>query len=229
VKLDSIHSILESKFPVWDFIYKDYSSDPSPRALVLGAYDNPKTGNRLIAAINTRLLSTEEAMQLHSILDKVGAGTSLRNRVRILRKLSGGIFDKAYRTYNSDKIESVKKNFVYSNNKSYTKHKELSRRIGDNSRRDSDDVIEPTVNTSTGNEPLDNINATDKQEQLDARYLRKDPDRELQTKTKPGPTRLGKGIESVPGMDEKTAQRRDSLMDDEERRLDQQRTKSNPW
>lgn len=119
MKLGLIHQIAESRFQVWDFIYKDYTKDPSPRALILGAFDNKNTGNRLVAAVNTRLLSTGEAKRLHSILDQIKFGSTLQERVKILKNLSVDIFDKAYRTYDSNKMVSVKKNFVYTDNKSY--------------------------------------------------------------------------------------------------------------
>lgn len=223
MKLESInYTILESKFPVWDFIYKDYSSDPSPRALVLGAYDNPKTGNRLIAAVNTRLLSTDEAIRLYSILDQISTGTNLRNKVRILRKLSGGIFDKAYRTYNSDKIESVKKNFVYSNDKLYTKHRQLSNRI----KNDSIDTTGKDV-ADVGDKLNNDID--NRQEPLNVKNGRKDANREIQKKNKPGPTGLGKSTKQMSRDDEDTGKGRDNLMDDEEYRSDQQRTEQNTW
>lgn len=124
MKLGSIHQVAESRFQVWDFIYKDYTKDPSPRALILGAFDNKNTGNRLVAAVNTRLLSTGEAKRLHSILDKIKPGSTLRERVRTLKDLSSDIFDKAYRTYDSSKMVSVKKNFVYADSELYDKVKD---------------------------------------------------------------------------------------------------------
>jgi hypothetical protein len=136
VKLKSIHLISESKAQVWDFIYKGFQTDKTPRALILGAFVSNRTGNTLVSAINTRLLNTGEAKKLYSILDRVSMGNDLQERVKILRELAGDIFNKAYRTYDSEKMVSVVKNYVDYDEESYQKAKQ---ELLDDQEKEKDD------------------------------------------------------------------------------------------
>lgn len=101
-----------SKFPVWDFIYPDYESDPTPKSLVLGFYEHPVTGNQLMAGVNVRLLNASSAQRLLDILDQLGDGQNTIKRVRTLRHLLGNVFDTAYRTYDVGKMKNVRKGTV---------------------------------------------------------------------------------------------------------------------
>lgn len=105
-------AILESKFPIWDFIYPDYETDPTPKALVLGFYEHPRTGNQLMAGVNVRLINARNAQKLLEILDNIGSGTNTKERVRLLERLAKPIFDKAYRTYDVGKMKQVRKGTV---------------------------------------------------------------------------------------------------------------------
>lgn len=104
--------VVESKFPVWDFIYPDYETDPTPKSLVLGFYEHPVTGNQLMAGVNVRLLNASSAQRLLEILDQLGDGQNTVKRVRILRHLLGNVFDTAYRTYDVGKMKNVRKSTV---------------------------------------------------------------------------------------------------------------------
>ena len=114
MKLDYITELVveSQKFPVWDFIYPDYESDPTPKSLVLGFYEHPVTGNQLMAGVNVRLLNASSAQRLLDILDDLGDGQNTIKRVRTLRHLLGNVFDTAYRTYDVDKMKNVRKGTV---------------------------------------------------------------------------------------------------------------------
>jgi len=104
--------VLESKFPIWEFIYPDYETDPTPKALVLGFYEHPVTGNQLMAAVNVRLLNASSAGRLLETLDDLGDGQNTIKRVRILRHLLGSVFNQAYRTYDVAKMKNVRKDSI---------------------------------------------------------------------------------------------------------------------
>jgi len=105
--------IVEStKFPVWDFIYPPFNTDPTPKSLVLGFYEHPRTGNQLMAGVNVRLLNASSAQRLLEVLDQLGDGQNTIKRVRILRHLLGSVFDTAYRTYDVGKMKNVRKGTI---------------------------------------------------------------------------------------------------------------------
>lgn len=113
MKLHNVSDIIiESVLPVWDFVYSGYEKDPTPKCLVLGFYEHPETGNRLMAGVNVRLLDINSSLKLVSIINKINDGKSTRERVRIFERLAKSIFDRAYRTYDTSMMEQIKRDYI---------------------------------------------------------------------------------------------------------------------
>jgi hypothetical protein len=83
--------------------YLGYNDDPTPKVLSLGRWISPK-GNKLLAGINLHYLSDDQTSRLQKNLGTILKDRNLRRRVRKLRSLIPDVFDSAYRTYDTQKI-----------------------------------------------------------------------------------------------------------------------------
>ena len=99
--------ILEATAKVLRFNYERAKNDPRPRALVLGRWLHPRTGNKLVAAINLNYLDQEELNQLNTYLPQIMKPDSLKIRWWTGYSLLSGIWLKAYRQYDERFIHGV--------------------------------------------------------------------------------------------------------------------------
>jgi len=99
--------LLEATARILRFNYERAKNDPRPRALVLGRWLHPRTGNKLVAAINLNYLSQEELEQLNTYLPKIMKPDSLKVRWWTGYSILPQIWVKAYRQYDERFIHSV--------------------------------------------------------------------------------------------------------------------------
>lgn len=140
-----------SSLPLWEFTYPEYMHDPTPKVMVLGTYVNKSTGNNLLMGINVRLLDTQKALQLISMIDDLATIKDGRTRARYLRNKASQIFNKAYRTYDLSKVTILSKSTVNSKGPSKTKKQEII----------------PTTTPTTTPKSTNNIQPTDKVPTID--------------------------------------------------------------
>lgn len=119
MKLNQI--ISEASLPLWEFSYPEYENDPTPKVIVLGSYIHPETGNNLLMGINVRLLNTQKALQLVSMINDISRIKDGRIRVKYLRTRASRIFNEAYRTYDLSKVEILEKTTISSKGPSQSK------------------------------------------------------------------------------------------------------------
>lgn len=103
----------EEAGPRWSFRYDRFKNDPTPDALILGAYRHPRTGNKLVGAINLRYLTPQQVDSLRKELPKLLKSQNLKSRYWTGRRLLPDIFDNYYRTYNASYIRSLQRGAVY--------------------------------------------------------------------------------------------------------------------
>lgn len=116
-------SLIESRFiqlineegegPRWKFKYDGWKNDPSPDILLLGAYNNPQTGNNLVGGINLNYLDDKKRDQLAKFLPKIINAGNLYSRYNIGKRILPDIFQNFYRTYDASKIHGVSKDVLY--------------------------------------------------------------------------------------------------------------------
>lgn len=99
--------------PRWKFNYSNARQDPSPDILLLGTYRHPNTGNNLIGGINLHYLNKKERDELARNLPNIMGGGNLYERYWIGRKVSPGIFNQYYRTYNARYVRGVTTDVMY--------------------------------------------------------------------------------------------------------------------
>lgn len=99
--------------PRWRFNYDNWHQDPAPDILLLGAYRHPNTGNNLVGGINLNYISPEQRDKVARALPDIMKAGNLKARYWAGRKLVPDVFEKFYRTYNSDFIRGVKKDVMY--------------------------------------------------------------------------------------------------------------------
>ncbi len=95
--------------PRWSFNYDNYTQDPAPDILVLGAYRHPNTGNNLIGGINLNYLDKAKRDDLARILPQLMQQSNLYQRYHLGKQLLPGVFDNSYRTYNAAHVRGVNK------------------------------------------------------------------------------------------------------------------------
>jgi hypothetical protein len=105
MKLSVISERDNRRTRVYNFDYPDKTKwgkthDQRPRALFLGGWWHPNTGNRLVGAVNLNYLSDAQIDRIRrSLPDIFGKKGNLKSRARAVRALIPDIFDTAYRTY----------------------------------------------------------------------------------------------------------------------------------
>lgn len=99
--------IMEATARILRFNYERAKNDPRPRVLVLGRWQHPNTGNKLVAGINLNYLTDEEAERLNEYLPQIYKPSSLKNRWWTGFALLPRIWMKAYRQYDQRYIHSV--------------------------------------------------------------------------------------------------------------------------
>jgi hypothetical protein len=106
----SYASIIEAQdAPRWRFGYSGQDvHDTKPDILVLGSYTHPSTGNDLVGGININYLTNIELKTLMKQLPSFIDAADLYDRYHAGKELLPDIFDKAYRTYDADLIQSPK-------------------------------------------------------------------------------------------------------------------------
>lgn len=100
--------ICEITNPVLRFDYERAKHDPKPRVLVLGRWQHPQTGNRLVVGINLNYLSKDELAQLKTYLPQIMRPSRLKNRWWVGYGLLKGTWLKAYRQYDERFIHTVR-------------------------------------------------------------------------------------------------------------------------
>ena len=92
----------------YDANYENWHTDPRPLILVIGYYVNPNTQNRLMCGININNLNSDQIIELRKALPKI-IGTSKSTKARYWkgRELVPEIFEKSYRTYNTDYVNII--------------------------------------------------------------------------------------------------------------------------
>lgn len=116
-EIDEIDSVPilegEEAGPRWSFKYDRFKNDPTPDALILGAYRHPKTGNKLVGAINLRYLTQQQVDTLRKELPKLLKAPNLKGRYWTGRQILPEIFNNYYRTYNASHIRSLQRGAMY--------------------------------------------------------------------------------------------------------------------
>lgn len=82
-------------------------TDPRPNVLVLGNWVNHK-GTKLLCGVNLNYLDEEQILRLRTNLSSILSDRNLRRRVREIRRSMPDIFNRSYRTYNSDAVNIIK-------------------------------------------------------------------------------------------------------------------------
>ncbi len=99
--------------PMWGFNYDNYKHDPTPKILLLGAYQHPNTGNNLVGGINLNYLNPQQRNDLARVLPKIMQASNLYNRYHTGQQLLPDVFDNYYRTYNAAHIRGVTPGVMY--------------------------------------------------------------------------------------------------------------------
>ena len=100
--------LMEEKVNVSNFHYTKAKNDPEPEVIILGKWQHPKTGNKLLGGINLHYLDPEQADALYAALPKVMAKDSLKAKYWEARSLIPDIMTKAYRTYDEQHIDNMR-------------------------------------------------------------------------------------------------------------------------
>lgn len=100
--------LMEEKVKVSNFHYTKAKNDPEPEIIILGRWQHPKTGNKLLGGINLHYLDPEQADALYSALPKVMTKDSLKAKYWEARSLIPDIMNKAYRTYDEQHIDNMR-------------------------------------------------------------------------------------------------------------------------
>lgn len=124
MKLNQI--ISEASLPLWEFSYPEYENDPTPKVVVLGSYIHPETGNTLLMGVNVRLLDTQKALKLVSMINDLASIKNGRIRAKYLRTRASNIFNEAYRTYDLNKVEILEKTTINSKGPSKSTKQEIN-------------------------------------------------------------------------------------------------------
>lgn len=86
--------------------YRNARHDRKPKVLVFGTWKSP-SGKTLICGINLNYLTDEQVNRLNDALPTIAAGTSVKQRYWVGRRLVGDVFADAYRTYDSAAINNI--------------------------------------------------------------------------------------------------------------------------
>lgn len=99
--------LYEADGRIVNFKYDTFKQDPRPRVFLMGRWQHPNTGNTLVAGINLNYLSDEQIKQLQDNAKEVLKPSNLKSKYWKGRELLPEIFEKYYRTYNQDHVNSV--------------------------------------------------------------------------------------------------------------------------
>jgi hypothetical protein len=72
--------LLEATARILRFNYERAKNDPRPRVLVLGRWQHPRTGNKIVVGINLNYLDEAEVEQLNRYLPQIMNPSSLKVR-----------------------------------------------------------------------------------------------------------------------------------------------------
>ena len=99
--------LLEVASNILRFNYERAKTDPKPRILLLGRFQHPKTGNKLVAGLNLNYLDKDEIALLQQHIKQIMKPERLYNRYWVGYGLMPKLWLKAYRQYDERYIHSL--------------------------------------------------------------------------------------------------------------------------
>ncbi len=99
--------LYEADGRIVNFKYDSFKTDPRPRVFLMGRWQHPNTGNTLVAGVNLNYLDDDQIKQLQTNAVEILKPSNLKSKYWKGRELLPEIFEKYYRTYNQDNVNSV--------------------------------------------------------------------------------------------------------------------------
>jgi hypothetical protein len=104
--------LYEADGRIVNFKYDSFKTDPRPRVFLMGRWQHPTTNNTLVAGINLNYLDDAEIEELKNNSKEILKPHNLKSKYWKGRELLPKIFEKYYRTYNQDNINSVTRDAI---------------------------------------------------------------------------------------------------------------------